>query len=117
MTHIMRVILIATFFASMGCTKTKKDEITPAQKLKNDHANLVMNTSIARRAFDLTSAEPEKKICGLDEDAWSKQIKKMVDQRSALPKLSPTEMDQIDRSMNHMLCDEKCMQEFCNTQL
>lgn len=111
------IVACAISLGGSGCTKTRQESLTPEQKLKNDHANLVMNISIARKAFDLTSAVSEKKVCGLDQEGWSQQIKKMVDQRNALPKLSPQEMDQVDRAMNHMLCDEKCMQDFCRAQL
>ena len=107
---------VLIFITVCSCTK-KKEPVSPEVQLKQDHENLLMNTHIARKAFDLVSQNPGRQICGLDEKGWSAQIKKLVDQRNLLPKLSAEKMDQIDRGMNHFLCDMKCIQEFCDQEL
>lgn len=113
---IRQILLVCTILTVLACTK-KEETVSPDVKLKQDHENLIMNTHIARKAFDLVSQNAGSKICGLDEHGWSAEIKKLVEKRAALPKLPIDKMDQIDRGMNHFLCDTKCIQDYCANEI
>ncbi len=113
MFRIFFLVLVA--FSALSCTK--KETLSPEVQLKQDHENLIMNTHVARKAFDLVRQNSGSRICELDEQGWSAHIKKLVDQRNALPRLSTEKMDQIDRGMNHFMCDMKCIQDYCQNEL
>lgn len=102
----------------------KQQESVPPQppvseemKLKQAHENVVMNLHVARHVFDMLASSPEKKICNLNQKGWSEVIRKMTNKRKALPPLPKDSMDQIDISLNHFLCNDNCIQDFCKSEL